>query len=119
VQERLDGILYHRYYVDRNGKVPDSLLDHVRRIVDLAHEAALYDVDLHARNIMVVSEDGEPIPKLFDFNYIPFHVLPRNPFVAFLLKTGLLDRRSRDLRKLRKFHDFKRLERNPVHSDNL
>lgn len=118
VQERLDGILYHRYHRDRNGEVPDSLLEHVRRIIDLAHQAGLYDVDLHARNIMVVSEDGEPIPKLFDFNYIPFHVRPRNPFVAFLLKTGWLGPRSRDLRKLRKFHDFKRLERNPVHSDN-
>jgi len=38
--------------------------------------------------------------------------------VALLLKTGLLGPRSRDLRKLRKFHDFTRLERNPVHSDD-
>jgi len=118
VQERLDGILYHRYYRDRNGEVPDSLVEHVRRIIELAHEAGLYDVDLHARNVMVVSEYGEPIPKLFDFNYIPFHVRPRNPFVALLLKTGWLGRRSRDFRKLREFHDFKRLEKNPVHSDN-
>jgi hypothetical protein len=117
VQERLDGLLYHRYYRERNGEVPGSLREHLRRIVELAHEAGLYDVDLHARNVMVVTENGEPIPKLFDFNYIPFYERPRNPFVALLLKIGLLGRRSRDLRKLRRFHDFSRLENNPVHSD--
>ena len=114
---RLDGALYHRYYRERDGEIPGSLREHVRRIVELAHEAGLYDVDLHARNVMVVTENGEPIPKLFDFNYIPFHDRPRNPFSALLLRIGLLGRRSRDLRKLRKFHDFSRLEKNPVHSD--
>jgi hypothetical protein len=118
VQERLDGVLYHRYYQDHDGEIPESLRNHVRRIVELAHHAGLYDVDLHARNVMIVTEDGEPIPKLFDFNTIPFHLRPRNPFVALLLKTGLLSPRSRDLRKLRRFDDFRRLDRNPVHSDH-
>jgi hypothetical protein len=120
IQERLDGVLYHRYFRERNGEVPEALRDHVRRILDLAHEASLYDVDLHARNVMVVtSEDGEPIPKLFDFNFIPFYVRPRNPLTALMLKTGLLGHRSRDLRKLRNFHKFKRWERKPLYTDNL
>jgi len=119
VQEKLDGVLYHDYFQARRGDVPAALRDHVRRILELAHAAGLYDVDLHARNVMVVeSEDGESIPKLFDFNFIPFYVRPRNPLVAVLLKTGLVGARWRDLRKLRSFDDFRRWERNPIYTDN-
>lgn len=110
-QELLRGELYYFYYTRRNGQVPPQLFAHVRRMVELYHAAGLYDVDLHAMNVMVVEEpSGEPVPKLFDFNLVPFHVRPRNPFVALLLRTGLMDTRARDLRKLRRFHDFRRIE---------
>ena len=119
VQEKLDGVLYHDYFQARGGDVPDALRAHVRRILELAHAAGLYDVDLHARNVMVVeSEYGEVIPKLFDFNFIPFYVRPRNPLVAMLLKTGLVGERWRDLRKLRSFDDFRRWEGKPIYTDN-
>ena len=120
VQERLDGVLYHEYLKSHDGNVPESLRNHVCRIVELAHESGLYDVDLHARNVMVVeSDDGEPIPKLFDFNFIPFYIRPRNPLVALLLKTGLVGERWRDHRKLRSLHKPKRWERTPLYTDNL
>ena len=111
LQEKLDGELYYFYYQSRGGNVPPELFRHVERIVELYHAADLYDVDLHSMNVMVVEEqDGQPIPKLFDFNLIPFHVRAPNPFVGLLLKTGLMSPKARDLRKLRKFHDFTRVE---------
>jgi hypothetical protein len=111
VQERLGGELYYFYFRRRDGKVPPELFEHVRRIVELHHAADLYDIDLHAMNVMVVEEpSGEPVPRLFDFNLVPFHARPRNPIVALALRTGLMSKRARDLRKLRDFHDFRRIE---------
>jgi tRNA A-37 threonylcarbamoyl transferase component Bud32 len=112
VQEKLDGRLYYFDHVERGGTIDPELFGHVGNIVRLAHEAGLYDVDLHAGNLMVVRDrDGRPMPKLFDFNFIPFYIHPPNPLVGLLLKLGLLDLKSRDLRKLRNFHDFRRFER--------
>lgn len=106
-QERLDGELYYFYYKRRGGDVPPELFEHVEYMVALHHEAGLYDADLHSMNVMVVEDDdGEPIPKLFDFNLVPFHLHPPNPIVRALLKIGLMSCRSRDLRKLKSFHNF-------------
>ena len=78
----------------------------------LSHAAGLYDVDLHSLNIMVTHHGaGRPLAKLFDFNLIPFYVHPPNPFVWLLVKTGRIGMRSRDLRKLRRFHDFRRADK--------
>ncbi|MDH3626305.1 MAG: hypothetical protein OEV00_06410 [Acidobacteriota bacterium] len=112
MQERLDGELYYFYYRRHEGKLPPSLFEHVRQMVKLFHEAELYDVDLHSMNVMVVEDsDGQPIPKLFDFNLIPFNVRPPNPLLGVLLKLGLMSPRARDLRKLKNFHNFERVER--------
>jgi hypothetical protein len=111
VQERLAGTLYYFYYRDRGGTVPESLTADIGRLVESAHAAGLYDVDLHAGNVMVVEQDGRPVPKLFDFNFIPFYIHPPNPAVWLALRLRLIDLRSRDVRKLRAFHDFRRYER--------
>jgi hypothetical protein len=112
VQEKLSGQLYYHHYVARGSIVDEALFGHVRTSVELAHAAGLHDVDLHAGNQMVVQgPDGESLPTLFDFNFIPFYIPPPTPFVAALLKLGLIDLRSRDLRKLKNFHDFRRFER--------
>lgn len=111
VQERLVGPLYYQHYRS-NGAVDGALFRHVREIVDRAHAAGLYDVDLHAGNFVVVAErGGDTVPKLFDFNFIPFHVHPPNPVVWFALKLRLIDERWRDMRKLERFHDFRRFEK--------
>lgn len=113
VQELLRGELYYDYHRERAAEDPariDALFTHIRRIVKLAHASELFDLDLHPLNVMVVQELGEPIPKLFDFNRIPFYEHPRNPLEALLLRTRLLDMGSRDRRKLRQFHDFRRLK---------
>jgi hypothetical protein len=111
VQEKLAGTLYYFYFRDRNGAVAPELDEHVRGIVELAHAAGLYDVDLHAGNVMVIDGDRGPVPKLFDFNFIPFYRHPPNPAVWLALKLGILDLASRDRRKMRDFHDFRRFER--------
>ena len=111
LQERLAGELYYFYYTKRRGAVPPALDAEIRVIVERAHAAQLYDVDLHAGNVMIVEEDGAPVPKLFDFNFIPFYVHPPNPAAWLALRIGLIDLASRDMRKLRAFHDFRRFER--------
>lgn len=112
LQERIEGELYYFHQRARNHAVDDALFGQVRRIVHVAHEAGLFDVDLHAMNVIVArTPDGRPLARIFDFNLVPFDVRPPNPFVGFLLRTGLRSRRERDLRKLRNFHDFTRVER--------
>jgi len=112
VQERLAGPLYYQHHRDAGGRVHPALFGHVREIVRLSHAAGLYDVDLHAGNFVVVSEaSGDLVPKLFDFNFIPFYVHAPNPAVWLALKLGFVDKRWRDLRKLERFHDVRRFEK--------
>jgi hypothetical protein len=112
LQEYLDGPLYYQCHRDGGGVVDRKLFDHVCEIVKLSHAAGLYDVDLHAGNFVVVTDPGgERIPKLFDFNFIPFYVHAPNPVVWFGLRLGIIGRRWRDLRKLKRFHDFRRFEK--------
>lgn len=111
LQERLEGRLYYFYHREREGRVPPELFPKIERIVELAHAAGLYDVDLHSMNVMVVEgERGELWPRLFDFNLIPFHARAGNA-IGLLLRLGILGRRWRDRRKLREFHDFDAVER--------
>jgi len=114
VQELLRGELYYDVSRLRGGPLP-AVFELLRRVVDLAHAAELYDLDLHALNVLVVDEGEQKVPKLFDFNRIPFYEHPRNPFEAIALKTRIIDRGSRDRRKLRQFHDFERLLRRRSH----
>ncbi len=111
-QEPIEGALYYFFQRDRGGEVPPALALHLREILRLSHAAGLYDVDLHAMNVLVAREtSGEWIPKLFDFNLIPFTMRPQNPLVGWLLRWGLLSKESRDLRRLRRFDDFRHIER--------
>ena len=110
-QEPIDGELYYFFHRERRGDVPPSFSTHLREILRLSHEAGLFDVDLHAMNVFVAREsNGEFVPKLFDFNLIPFTVRPQNPVVGWLLAVGLLTKESRDRRRLRNFHDFRHIE---------
>jgi hypothetical protein len=84
-------------------------MEDLTELVNLSHAAKLYDIDLHAMNIMVDRQSGKP--KLFDFNQIPFTERPQNPFIGWALRLGLLGRESRDLRKLARFNNFDRVEK--------
>jgi SAM-dependent methyltransferase len=110
-QEPIKGDLYYFVHRRTRGTIPDSFMGHLQEILRLSHQAGLYDVDLHSLNVFVVKEpSGELVPKLFDFNLIPFTVRPQNPFVGWLLALGLVSKGSRDRRRLRGFHDFRHVE---------
>jgi hypothetical protein len=112
LQEYLDGEIYYFARRDNAGFISPRFKEELAELVRLSHAAQLYDIDLHAMNVMVDRRTGGP--KLFDFNQIPFHERPQNPLVALALKLGLLGRESRDLRKLAHFDDFARIERKLV-----
>ena len=109
VQELVDGEVY--YFAKRGHAdfISPRFMEDLAELVKLSHAAQLYDIDLHAMNVMVDRAKGTP--KLFDFNQIPFTERPQNPFVGLALKLGLLGRESRDLRKLARFNNFDRVER--------
>jgi SAM-dependent methyltransferase len=110
-QEPIDGELYYFFHRERQGEVPDSFEGHLREILRLSHGAGLYDVDLHSMNVFVARESGgELVPKLFDFNLIPWTLRPQNPFVGWLMRLGLLSKESRDRRRMRRFDDFRHVE---------
>jgi SAM-dependent methyltransferase len=110
-QEPVEGPLYYFCHQQHSGDIPASFTDHLREILRLSHQAELYDVDLHAMNVLVTRDSSdELVPKLFDFNLIPFTLRPQNPVVGWLLKMGLLSKESRDLRRLRRFHHYRHIE---------
>ena len=109
LQECLDGEVYYFAKRERAPFISPRFIDDLAELVRLSHEAGLYDIDLHAMNVMVDRQTGGP--KLFDFNQIPFTERPQNPLVGLALKLGLLGKGSRDLRKLARFNNFDRVER--------
>jgi ubiquinone/menaquinone biosynthesis C-methylase UbiE len=109
LQECVDGEVYYFAQRDHADFISPRFMEDLANVVSLSHEAQLYDIDLHAMNVMVDRHKGTP--KLFDFNQIPFTERPQNPFVGLALKLGLLGRGSRDLRKLARFQNYDRVER--------
>jgi len=109
LQECVDGEVYYFAQRDHADFISPRFMEDLASVVSLSHEAKLYDIDLHAMNVMVDRHKGTP--KLFDFNQIPFTERPQNPFVGLALKLGLLGRGSRDLRKLARFQNYDRVER--------
>jgi len=111
VQERLAGSLYYFYFRDHKGKVSPGFKQHLQTIINLAHDAGLFDVDLHSFNVFVDESSGEPMPKLFDFNLIPFHERPGFSMSKSLLKLGLTEKASRDNRLLKNFDKIGRRQK--------
>lgn len=109
LQEYIDGEVYYFAQRDHADIISPRFMDDLAELVALSHEAGLYDIDLHAMNVMVDRRGGTP--RLFDFNQIPFTERPQNPAIGLALKLGLLGRGSRDLRKLARFQNFDRVER--------
>jgi hypothetical protein len=109
IQELVDGEVYYFAQRDHAAIISPRYMDDLAELVSLSHAASLYDIDLHAMNVMVDRHKGTP--KLFDFNQIPFTERPQNPFIGLALKLGLLGKESRDLRKLARFKNYDRVER--------
>ncbi len=89
--------------VNERGGLPDEILEAGYEIVKQAEANGIHDLDISYSNMMVVGQDGEQIPKLYDFNLMPQHLHPPNPFLGFGIKLGLRGKSHRDYRNLKKW----------------
>ena len=71
----------------------------------------MFGVEMHAFIVIVDESSGEPIPKLFDFNLIPFHQRPGISMSKVLLKLGLVNKATRDKRLLKNFDKVAKREK--------
>lgn len=110
VQEYVDGVLFEEFRKTAPSHVLRTLVASLASIVRRAHEARVFDLDLHPNNILVTGgtragDCGRHTLKLYDFNKIPFHEHSPNPIAALLLRLGIIGPESRDLRRLHLFTD--------------
>lgn len=110
VQEYVDGVLFEEFRQTAPAHVLRTLVASLASIVRRAHEAKVFDLDLHPNNILVTGgslddDGGRHTLKLYDFNKIPFHEYSPNPLAALLLRLHLIGPASRDLRRLHLFTD--------------
>jgi len=85
------------------GYLPQEVLKAGYEIVRTAESHGIHDLDISAGNILTVNcDEGEGwIPKLYDFNLLPQHMSPPNPFIAWGIKTGIRSKSHRDYRSLK------------------
>ena len=102
VQQRLSGELCSDAGVGWSELQWGAMRERLLELVRLAHQAGLYDLDLHPGNVMLTQTAGEALPVLFDFNLVPFTERRRLTLDGWLFRLGLVDARYRDLRRLRK-----------------
>ena len=106
VQEFIPGVLFEHFRMDADPAQIAALVASLPELIDKAHAAGIYDLDLHPNNVMVTDDGrGGVIFKLFDFNKIPFHERSPNPLSWLLLRLGLIRPASRDLRRMHLFTD--------------
>ena len=60
LQECLDGEVYYFAQRDHADFISPRFMDDLAELVNLSHEAQLYDIDLHAMNVMVDRQAGAP-----------------------------------------------------------
>lgn len=89
-----------------NKGLPSSVLEAGDRIVALAETAGLHDLDLYYRNILVREHEGTWLPVLHDFNLMPQHTFPPNPFLAIAYRAGIRRKSHRDYRCIRQWRQF-------------
>ncbi len=101
VQEYVDGIWLEELMEQARG-LPQEVLKVGYYIVGQAGKVGLYDLDIPPGNIRLrQNENGEWQPKLYDFNLMPQHICPPNPFMAIGFKLGLRSKNHRDYRSLK------------------
>lgn len=101
VQEYVDGVWLEDLINQLKG-LPEEVVEAGYFIVEQAAKLGLYDLDISPGNIRVVQDDNKQwSPKLYDFNLMPQHICPPNPFMALGFKLGLRSKNHRDLRSLK------------------
>ncbi|MDW3095570.1 MAG: hypothetical protein R8G33_07855 [Gammaproteobacteria bacterium] len=103
VQEYVDGIGLEELIEKAKG-LPAEVLETGYNIVEQAAKIGLYDLDIPPGNIRLKKNAaGEWMPKLYDFNLMPQHMCPPNPFMALGFKLGLRSKNHRDYRSLKQW----------------
>ena len=105
LQEFIDGIPLVELGLREHG-LPRSVLDAGQLIVSRAERAGLHDLDLYYRNVLVRECKGEWLPVLHDFNLMPQHLFPPNPFLWLAYRSGIRRKSHRDRRCIRQWHAF-------------
>ena len=101
VQEYVDGVWMEDLMARQNG-LPSEVLQTGYYIVKEAAKLGLYDLDIPPGNIRLKQDaSGKWYPKLYDFNLMPQHQCPPNPFMALGFKLGLRSKNHRDYRSLK------------------
>ncbi|MFK8028501.1 MAG: hypothetical protein AB8C40_10625 [Gammaproteobacteria bacterium] len=101
VQEYIDGIWLEDLMQQAKG-LPAYVLETGYYIVEQAAKVGLYDLDIPPGNIRLrQNNNGEWMPALYDFNLMPQHICPPNPFMAMGFKLGLRSKNHRDYRSLK------------------
>lgn len=88
------------------GHLPPEILRKGYEIVSHAARLGLYDLDISAGNIQVVQGEYGWYPKLYDFNLMPQHLAPPNPFMALGFVLGLRSKNYRDFRSLKTWREI-------------
>jgi hypothetical protein len=104
-QERIHGISLVALGRQQKG-LPVSVLRAGEQIVALAEAADLHDLDLYYKNILLREHRNEWRPVLHDFNLMPQHLFPPNPFLAAAYRLGIRRKSHRDYRCLRQWQQF-------------
>lgn len=78
------------------GQCPPEVLAAGYKIVELAAEAGLHDLDINSGNIRLHRLNGQWSPILHDFNLLPQHIHAPNPLRALAIRSGVRDRSIRD-----------------------
>ena len=102
VQQWVEGERLSALY-RRQGFIPDDLIHQGFAIVGAASKADLYDLDINAGNIFVINTDGTAKLMLCDFNMVPQHLYPPNPFLWLAYRLRIRPKSYRDERNLRKW----------------
>jgi hypothetical protein len=97
LQEFIHGLALTRLG-KKEGGLPDSVLEAGERIIRIAELNGLHDLDLFYRNILCRQADGVWQPVIHDFNLMPQHLFPPNPFLKLALKLGVRKPSHRDYR---------------------
>ncbi len=102
LQEYIDGRTLKDLVIDL-GRLPEEVLEAGYRVIRAAEARGIHDLDISSKNVRIVEQDGALVLKLYDFNLMPQHLAPPNPFVGLALKLGLRRKSHRDYRNLRKW----------------
>ena len=82
------------------------MLEAGKHIVHLAESAGLHDLDLFYRNILVRQNGEGWVPVIHDFNLVPQHLFPPNPFLYLAYRFGIRKKSHRDYRCIRQWREF-------------